>query len=141
MTNLAFLIIGTMTLQMVTSPTITLDPMSANLITWRGRTLVAAHNYLAGSYFYDLAEGDIVQAVFEDGSKQYFAVWNRHIVTNVDDPAHWSKKYLEYTGWDKITLITCHPEIGVTDRYMIELVPVDLDARTVAQMRKERMRP
>ncbi len=136
MTNLVFLIIGTMTLQMVTSPTITLDPTSANLITWRGRTLVAAHNYLAGSDFYDLAEGDIVQAVFEDGSKQYFAVWDRHIVTKVYDPKHWSRKYLEYTGWDKITLITCHPKIGITDRYMIELVPVEFDAREIALMKR-----
>lgn len=141
MTNLAFLILGSMTLQMVTSPTITLDPMSANLITWRGRTLVAAHNYRAGAYFFDLAEGDIAEAVFEDGSKQFYAVWDRHIVTQVDDQAHWAKVYYEYTGWDKITLITCHPEVGVTDRYMIELVPVDLDARTVAQMRKEGNQP
>ncbi|MBK8467741.1 MAG: sortase [Chloracidobacterium sp.] len=136
MTNLALLIFGAMTLQMVTSPTITLDPTSANLITWRGRTLVAAHNYLAGSNFYDLAEGDIVEAVFTDGTKKYYAVWDRHIVTNVDDPVHWSKKYHQYTGWDRITLITCHPEIGVTDRYMIELVPVDLDPRDFAQMMK-----
>lgn len=136
MTNLAYLILGAMTLQMITSPTITVDPTSANLITWRGRTLVAAHNYRAGAVFYELAEGDIVEAVFDDGSKQYYAVQDRHIVTNVDDPAHWSQKYMEYTGSNKITLITCHPEIGVTDRYMIELVPVELDAREIALMKR-----
>lgn len=137
MTQLAALILGGMSLQMVSSPQITLDPESANLITWHGRTLVAAHNYLAGHDFYALTEGEIVTAVFADGRRQYFMVDERHIVIDADEPMHWADVFFAYTGWDQITLITCHPEIGVTDRYMVELEPTDLSTLDVARMKRE----
>lgn len=109
----------------------------ANLITWRGRTLVAAHNYLSGGEFFKLEDGDVVAAVFADGSKKYYQVAERHIVVNVYDPAHWSRTFLEFTRWDRITLITCHPKQGNIDRYMIELAPIEISARDVARLRRE----
>ena len=109
-------------------------------------TLVYAHSYLAGTMFYDIAAGDIVHAIYSDGSLQSFEVVSSsiYIPRGTDEAATGANFEVRLDGigeWlrlhdvlrnhieaDDLTLYTCfgaNKGFGVTTgRLIVDLEPI-----------------
>lgn len=103
----------------MTSPTIVTDRIGyANASPYLGGTLIYAHYELAGMDFIRADEGvTIIQA---DGSAKQYEV--------IKQGTGWAWQLPEYISPDTITLFTCYPTVGTTDRrWMVELAEVTHD--------------
>ena len=109
--------------------------------TGSNANLLLAHSYLAGTHFYDLQAGDIVTAIYSDGTSEQLEVKRTDIFiarasldaiggTNFmfDNGQTVSQVFDEYASPETITLITCYAgDKGfavVTGRIFIELQQV-----------------
>jgi len=70
-----------------------------------GAMALVAHDYLAGSYFYELHEGDIILLVYDGGVSERWTVTDIYLM---DNQSMWSDTYFKYYKYGNLVLQTCY---------------------------------
>jgi LPXTG-site transpeptidase (sortase) family protein len=95
-----------------------------------GNTVLNGHNNVYGSVFRDLVDlelGDEIIA-YEDGRAYHYQVAYREVVEEKDQPLDVrlnNAKWMFPTADERLTLISCWPDIGATHRVIVVAKPVN----------------
>jgi sortase A len=98
----------------------------------RGNTVLNGHNNVYGSVFRDLIElqlGDEM-TIYEDGQAHRYQVAHRELVEENGQPLDVrldNAKWMFPTADERLTLISCWPEIGITHRVIVVATAVEGD--------------
>ncbi len=111
----------------INAPITPTQPDQAGVIYWDGGTMIYAHNYLAGGLLYELKEGDIITATFEDGREREYVLMLKRVI----EPDRWHKAIVTYSSPNTLTFVTCWPEFPAPQQgnLIVQFAPLEKDKK------------